>query len=472
MSFTIFRRMAAAHLVIMCFLVFMSAYVTVMLRNLSEINREVAQVDGFIIRTGERMQEMLVSLLSYEKKYAITGDPDFQREFGKTASLFQEEMGKLASVGVPWEKTSLVANVKRSFESYGGMPVRLQVRGEELERREGLANEINLEIKKIIMRARVERDQKVAQSDKIAYRVVRVISATAVLTVIVGVLLSFFMTRSIVGPISLLKSKTREIAQGRFRRIPPTPSPPEIRGLADDFNAMGERLKEMDELKRDFLSHVSHELRTPLTSIKAASAILSEGTFRNSPEKEREILAIVRNECERLIGTVNRLLDLSRMEAKMMDYQFVEADLAGVIRLAVLKLEPLARKKGILLELELPAMDRVRMDPERVSQVVENLLGNALKFTPENGRIRVDASPDGDGGFVRVSVSDTGIGIPQESLDQVFERFKRVNTGKGTVGTGLGLSIAKHIITGHGGRIWAESEPGKGSRFSFTLQRA
>jgi two-component system sensor histidine kinase GlrK len=462
--------MAATHLVIMCFVIFMGAYVTVMLGKLSEINREVAQVDSFIIRTGERMQEILFSLLGFEKKYAITGDSDFLREFGKKVAVFREEMGRLSAIEAPWEKMSLLNNLERSFEIYCKMPELQQEIVQELEKREILASEINAEIKKIIMRARMERDRKVAHSDRIAYRVVRVILGTAALAVIVGVLVSFLMTRSIVRPIALLKSKTREIAQGKFQKIRPGSSPPEIRGLADDFNVMSERLKEMDELKRDFISHVSHELRTPLTSIKAASGILSEGTFRNSPEKERDILGIIRNECDRLIGSVNRLLDLSRMEAKMMDYQFKEGDLSGVIRLAVLKLEPLSRKKRIHLEIKpLPMMDRVRMDPERISQVIENLLGNALKFTPEKGRIGIEAVLDREGRFVRISVSDTGIGIPRESLDQVFERYQRVNAGKGTVGTGLGLSIAKHIVTDHGGRIWAESTPGKGSTFSFTL---
>jgi two-component system, NtrC family, sensor histidine kinase GlrK len=473
MSLTIFKRMAAAHLVIMGFVLFMGAYVAVTLGKFSEINREVAQVDGFIIRTGERMQEILFSLLGFEKKYVITGDADFYREFGRMVSLFREEMEKVSVMQIPWEKSSLMKKIEGSFEIYGAMPVQLQGGRQELERREVLADEINTELRKIIVRARMERDRKVAQSDKIAYRAVRVITGTAALTVIVGVLLSFFMTRGIVRPIHLLKNKTREIAKGKFQRIPPGSSPPEIKALAEDFNVMSDRLKEMDDLKKEFISHVSHELRTPLTSIKAASGMLSEGTFKISPEKEREILRIIQSECDRLIGNVNRLLDLSRMEAKMMDYQFQEGDLAGVIRSAALKLAPLSQKKKIRLETEpLPVLDRVRMDPDRITQVIENLLGNALKYTPENGKIRIEASLNGESGFVRVSVSDTGIGIPRESLDQIFEPFQRVKARKGTTGTGLGLSIAKHIVADHGGRIWAESTPGSGSTFSFTLPLA
>ena len=472
MSFTIFKRTAAVYLVIMCFVIFMGAYVTVTLGELSQINREVAEVDGLIIRTAERMQEALLSLLGFEKKYAITGDADFYWEFLRMVPLFREEIGRLSAAAGKGDAL-LIDNVKSRFELYSRIPDGRQKPGQELEEREVLVNEMNADIKKIIMRMRIERDRKVAVSDRIAYRVVRVITVTAALTIVVGVLLSLAMTRSIVKPISLLKSKTKEIAKGSYQKVPLGPAPPEIRDLADDFNTMGEKLKEMDDLKRDFISHVSHELRTPLTSMKAASGMLSQGSFKGSPEKEKEILRIIQTECERLIGTVNRLLDLSRMEAKMMDYQFRNCDLAGVIRFAVLKLAPLAEKRNIRLEVDpLPNLGPVRMDPDRVSQVIENLLGNALKFTPGKGRIAIEASLNGEPGFVRVSVCDTGIGIPQDRLEQIFDRFTRAHAEKGTSGTGLGLSIARHIVTDHGGKIWAESAPGKGSTFSFTLPLA
>jgi len=472
MSMTIFKRTATVYLVIMCFVVFMGAYVTVTLSKLSQINRQVAEVDGLIIRTAERMQETLFSLLAFEKKYAITGDADFHQEFLKMAALFGQEIEKLAAAAGNEDRV-LIEEVRRRFDLYKRISDDRKEAGRVLDQREILVNEMSAAIRRVIWRVRIERDRKVAVSDGIAYRVVRVITATATLTIIVGVLLSLFMTRSIIKPISLLKSKTREIAKGTFQRIPLGPAPPEIQELAEDFNIMGEKLKEMDNLKRDFISHVSHELRTPLTSMKAASGMLSQGSLKGSPEKEKEVLRIIQSECDRLIGTVNRLLDLSRMEAKMMDYQFRNADLGGVIRLAVLKLAPLSEKRRIRVEiLPLPNLSPVRMDPDRISQVIENLLGNALKYTPENGRIAIDASLNGEPGFVRVSVSDTGIGIPPESLEQIFDRFTRVHAGKKTSGTGLGLSIAKHIVKDHGGKIWAESTPGKGSTFSFILPLA
>ncbi|MCP4252156.1 MAG: cell wall metabolism sensor histidine kinase WalK [Candidatus Scalindua sp.] len=160
------------------------------------------------------------------------------------------------------------------------------------------------------------------------------------------------------------------------------------------------------------------------------------------------------------------------MEAKMMEYHFGEWNLIPIVQRSVLKLAPIALSKGVNLELK-PTNDLplVKIDGERISQVLENLLGNALKFTQNNGAVKVCVSCENDkNDFVEIAVSDTGKGILKENLQNIFDKFKRIDSGKETVrGTGLGLSIAKYIIDAHGGNIWAQSELGKGSTFFFTL---
>jgi two-component system sensor histidine kinase GlrK len=319
---------------------------------------------------------------------------------------------------------------------------------------------------------RAERDEKVELSGRISHRTVRVTVAAAALSIGLGMLISFYITRSIGKPVALLGQKTREIATGRFHKISEVQSPPEIKQLAEDFNFMSERLEQLDAMKLDFISHVSHELRTPLTSVKAASSMLLEGAFDASPERQKELLSIIRDECDRLIGAVNRILDISRMEAGMMDYRFSEGELPPIVQKTVLKLAPLAQRKKIDLELTpFPGLPMVRMDGDRIMQVVDNLLGNALKFTPTGGKVAISLSQRKEGGdFVQVSIADTGPGIRQEHLARIFERFKRIEKGRETtIGTGLGLSIVKHIIADHGGKIWVRSAPGKGSTFSFAL---
>jgi two-component system sensor histidine kinase GlrK len=201
--------------------------------------------------------------------------------------------------------------------------------------------------------------------------------------------------------------------------------------------------------------------------------MLLDGVFANEHEKRHELLTVLHEECERLIHSVNRILDLSCMEARMMGYHFKECNIIPVIQKSVLNIAPIAQRKSINLELKPPQeIPLVKIDKERIGQVMENLLGNALKFTHNGGEVIVVCGcREGNGrGSVEISVSDNGCGIVEENLENIFDKFVRIESGEKTIrGTGLGLSIAKHVVTAHGGMIWAQSKPGEGSTFSFTL---
>ena len=284
------------------------------------------------------------------------------------------------------------------------------------------------------------------------------------------VLLSLFITKSITRPIGLLKSKTREIASGNFEGKLMVRSPPEIGELAAAINSMCEKLHELDRLKTDFFASMSHELRTPLTSIKEGTGLLLDGVGGETTEKQRKLLGILAEESNRLISVVNSLLDLSKMEAGMMAYDFEVAHVDPLVKRALAEIAPLVEAKRIRLESDVDAtLPPVRLDPERILQVLRNLLGNAVKFTPNGGLVRVAAKPAN--GKLAISVKDSGPGIPAESLISIFEKFNQGNrqSAYARQGTGLGLAIAKTIITSHGGKIWAESEPGDGSTFIFVL---
>jgi len=284
------------------------------------------------------------------------------------------------------------------------------------------------------------------------------------------VLLSLVITRSITRPVALLKGKTRDIAEGRFDASLRISSPPEIAELATAFNRMCERLGELERMKADFFASMSHELRTPLTSIKEGTGLLLDGVGGETTDKQRRLLTILAEESNRLIGVVNSLLDLSKMEAGMLNYEFETVNLDPLIRRAVAEIAPLVEAKQIILETAIGApLPSARLDPERMLQVLRNLIGNAVKFTPKGGQVTVTATPVN--GKLQVSVQDSGPGIPAESLTAIFEKFHQGNhKGAHTrPGTGLGLAIAKNIITSHGGEIWAESQFGQGSKFFFVL---
>ena len=481
MKFTIFKRMAFGYALIMLMVVFMGIYVTLKVDQLTGINYLVARVDGAMISMGEQLLESLLSQAGFEMKYLISGDQDFHKEFYSKRALFEETIEKLAALADTADQKQRAADIATHYNAYAALFEKESAlvtesnrppRKEYLDEREGLLGRVDEDLRSLIQSVRLRRDEKVDLSSRISHRANRVTVVTAALTIGLGILISFYITRSIGKPISLLGQKTREIATGKFQKISGVHSPPEIKQLAEDFNFMSERLEQLDSMKLDFISHVSHELRTPLTSIKAASDMLLEGAFDDSLERQNELLCIIRDECDRLIGAVNRILDISRMEAGMMDYTFLEGELPPVVQKAVLKLAPLAQRKNIDLELKpFPDLPLVRMDSDRVMQVLENLMGNALKFTAPGGKVMVSLSSRKEGGdFVQVSVTDTGSGIPKEHLAPIFERFKRIEMGRETtIGTGLGLSIVKHIIADHGGKIWVRSVPGKGSTFSFAL---
>jgi signal transduction histidine kinase len=227
-------------------------------------------------------------------------------------------------------------------------------------------------------------------------------------------------------------------------------------------------IQEANRLKTEFVSMVSHELRTPLTSIQGYAELLLED--KEIAGAERESLTIVRKNADRLLGLINDLLDLSRIEAGRLDLHRTSLDLARLIREVAGSLRPLIEAKRQQLRLDLgDALPAVWADADRVTQILTNLISNAHKYTLVEGSITVAAQRDD--GFVRVDVSDTGIGLSPEDQAQIFTKFFRVHdrSRQASGGTGLGLVITRLLVELHGGRITLTSAPGQGSTFSFTL---
>jgi signal transduction histidine kinase len=229
------------------------------------------------------------------------------------------------------------------------------------------------------------------------------------------------------------------------------------------------RLQELDRLKSAFLATMSHELRTPLNSIIGFSGILYQELAGPLNEEQKKQLGMVSDSAEHLLALINDVLDLSKIEAGQLKIANEAFDIRPVIDKAASTVRPLAEARHLALETEVaPGAGMVRADSRRVEQVLLNFLSNAIKFT-EKGSVRITCSLQGD--VVRISVSDTGIGIKHEDLDKLFRPFTQVDTGltRQHEGTGLGLSISERLVTMMGGTIHAESEPGRGSTFSFTV---
>jgi signal transduction histidine kinase/HAMP domain-containing protein len=229
------------------------------------------------------------------------------------------------------------------------------------------------------------------------------------------------------------------------------------------------RLQELDRSKRQFLANMSHELRTPLTNIIGFSQLMLKGVNGSLTGSQKGDLQIIYQDSQHLLGLINDLLDISHIEAGLMELEFQEVDLVDLIHSVMATASALVRDKDVELHQEIaPDIPKVQVDTMRIRQVLLRLLANAAKFT-EQGTITVQAQPiDGE---IRVSVSDTGMGIPPEDQERIFQQFEQgsLEDGRRPSGAGLGLALSKEFVEMHGGRIWVESEVGKGATFTFSL---
>jgi two-component system, OmpR family, phosphate regulon sensor histidine kinase PhoR len=231
-------------------------------------------------------------------------------------------------------------------------------------------------------------------------------------------------------------------------------------------------LRRLQRIRAEFIDNLSHELRTPLTTISLLAETAARDAESASP-KLRDRIAKIEVETGHLTQMVNELLDLSRIESGTVRLMLDDVDLVKVARSTAERLRMFAERQGLQIDLDTPErVSPVRGDEDRLGQVLVNLLHNAVKFSPDGGRIIVGVSEQP--GEIRVWVRDPGIGVPRGDLDRIFERFYKVDRARvrGRGGTGLGLSIARHVVESHGGRIWVESEEGSGSTFIFTVPLA
>ena len=214
---------------------------------------------------------------------------------------------------------------------------------------------------------------------------------------------------------------------------------------------------------------MSHELRTPLNAVIGFSEVLSERMFGDLNEKQDEYLKDIHASGQHLLSLINDILDLSKIEAGRMELELTDFDLAATIDNALTLVRERAGRRGVGLHQAVDSrLGQIQGDERKIKQVLLNLLSNALKFTPEGGRIDVRAGLDD--GVAEISVADTGVGIAAEDQEAIFEEFKQVGTAaKKVEGTGLGLALSRKFIELHGGRIWVKSEPGVGSTFTFTV---
>ena len=288
---------------------------------------------------------------------------------------------------------------------------------------------------------------------------------------IVVALISLFFSRSVVAPLRKMTFASQRIAKGKYDERVKVAGEDELAELSGSFNQMAEQLEQVESMRRQLVGDVSHELRTPLTAIKGYMEGLIDGVI----PAEIETFQQIHTEADRLSRLVDDLQELSRVESKAYVLDLQAVDISLLVETALKRLAIQAREKQIELHSNLsPELPNIYADTDRITQVLTNLIGNAIGYTPAGGSVTVSGSKHGD--KVQIAVTDTGIGISPQHLQHVFDRFYRVDKSRSRQtggGSGIGLTIARHLVEAHGGEILVESPgEGQGSTFIFTLQAA
>lgn len=314
-------------------------------------------------------------------------------------------------------------------------------------------------------------NQRVPEIQSVYLFVTNRILKLLILGMILSVILFGFLSFKITSPIRRISAAVKEFSKGNFKKRVDYSSSNELGELARNINDMANSLDNLESLRKSFISDVSHELRTPLTTISGFVEGIIDGTIPE--ENHNEYLDVVLSESKRLSRLITNLLQLSRMESGEAKLDRTDFDINELVRLALLKFEMMITPKNIDVELNISeGRLMVNADKDNITQVLINLINNAVKFTPEGGNIKIDVSQGRD--KVYVSIENTGHGIEPEELGRIWDRFYKTDKsrGKDRTGMGLGLYIVKHILSMHGEGITCESIVDRYTRFTFGLTKS
>lgn len=481
MRLSIFWRLALGSLAIITVVAGVNIYALIQLRQLTALSTRLVSYHYPAIETAQRLHASLYAQLTSEKKYSAVHDPVFLKDFDDEAEEFRRTLGALRAQETATDAQKQLEDTERLHAEYqflfrgdiGGTTAAPPKPGAGYPaRRDGLLAGMISALDSYIGMHEARVSRVVSDSRARSARAEGIMQQLVIVAILAGLGLASVASYSILRPLRRVQEYIRQIGQGKFGASVEVAAPSDLRELVETVNWMGKKLQELDDMKAEFLAHVSHELRTPLASIREGTQLLLDEIPGPLSPQQRETLQIMTDSSQRLIRLISMLLDLSKMEAGMMEYRIAPTDLTRVAEGSVKKIRLLAESKHVQILTENPWGNvRLSLDAARIEQVLDNLLSNAIKFSPEGAAVKLRMESEAQAGLVRISVSDTGPGIPPEDLPHIFERFYqgRVQAGTMLAGSGLGLALAKKVVEAHAGRIWAESELGKGTTVHVTL---
>jgi len=479
---SIFWRIVLSSLLIIVVMAGVNFYALFQLRQLSVLSTKLAAQHYPAIELAKRVLAVAFEELNSEKKYLAVRDATFLQHFDEEVEEFHRGIESLLRQEVSAEGRQFLEQARRYQQE------RLALFHKELEntastpdvispdyeiRRNAIMDKMTATLDQYVSFHEVAISAGVSRSRESSAQAEAVTEQLVLLALVFGIGLAGIASYTILRPLRQLQSHIKQIGQGNFRASLNIRAPSELRDLVDTVNWMADKLQELDDMKGDFLAHVSHELRTPMASIQEGTHLLLDEIPGPLSHEQRTTLRIIADSSRRLITLISTILDLSKMDAGMMEYRIMPTDLKRITDMSVNKIRLLADAKHVQLVVEAPAQRVwVKADAIRIEQVLDNLLSNALKFSPEGGIVKAHMKPDQKAGVLEVAVSDMGPGIPADELPHIFERFYQGSTKSkhSTPGSGLGLALAKKVVEAHGGRIWIESEVKKGTTVRFILR--
>jgi signal transduction histidine kinase len=433
----------------------------------------------------------------YSLKSFKLADPDYLKKLQEHQNSFETNVRKIRSYASSDEEFAEIRRLSLLWNSFT-VDLAKQLRdlphsGKNLpESLQSILEQLSIQTYSVYQASQRSMSSKVEKSRKTGDTAALVLWCVTLAALAISILVSLLIVRSISKPLANLTEGTRAIAEGKFFYRLDASRKDEFSQLARDFNTMTHRLNELDELKKDFVSHVSHELKAPLASMQETIQLLLEQIPGPLTDKQKRLLELNLQSGLRLTSMIRNLLDLSRTEAGVMEYELKNQDLIPLVLTALEELEVQAQERQIQIKATLPEDTvSVECDGGRIVQVVVNLVGNAVKFSPRAALVEVNVEvirtipesmpeswrslftqSDKEGYFGLVTIADSGPGIPDSDKEKVFEKFHQIKQGKKIAGqgVGLGLSICRTIAQAHRGAIWVEDNPGGGSRLLFLLR--
>jgi signal transduction histidine kinase len=469
---TIAGKMMVGFVVVIALMVMSNAYILFELQAVSRVTTTALTADARSIDIANQLHTLIDEEERLVQKYVISNDTAYQALAAETRLHVTNLLDSLGAVvaqrplfrrpinEIDRSYTWLLSNLPHTSEVglAQDLPSTGRDRSEAIGYIHATLDQIIAFSKSSITISLADVEQKTSRSARLA------LFLTAG-TLLAATALAFGITRTITRPLTTLIRGTEQITQGSFDRIAVTSSD-EIAQLTAAFNSMGDRLNAINTYKAEMMAQISHEIRTPLQLMLSSHFLLTERSTQPLDETQRRLLGSIRDSIERIARFSDRFLGLAKIEAGMMEYRFTTVDFAALVRRAVEDASIVAAQRNIRVTLQAQQVPLIMADEEKCSQVISNLLGNAVKYTGEGGSVNVTVAPCTDG--VELLVTDTGAGIAPKELPMIFTKFYRTSDAVhgNRKGTGLGLALVKALVEGHGGKVSVKSELGKGSSFS------